>query len=180
MTQFFIIAASEGGVVGGIAKEFGVNWQLFISQLIAFIVVALVLKKFAYKPVLDMLDQRRERIAQAEANAEKIQAELAETQAERDKVLAEANQKAQEMIDDAKEAAKQVGEAEGQKAVKQAEEIIRKAREATEADRDQMMSELKAEIGRLVVETTAKVSGKVLTAEDQQRLIDDTNRELAA
>ena len=167
-------------MVGGIAETFGVNWQLFISQLIAFIVVALVLKKFAYKPVLDMLDQRRERIAQAEANAEKIQAELAETQAERDKVLAEANQKAQEMIDDAKEAAKQVGEAEGQKAVKQAEEIIRKAREATEADRDQMMSELKAEIGRLVVETTAKVSGKVLTAEDQQRLIDDTNRELAA
>ncbi|MBT6661163.1 MAG: F0F1 ATP synthase subunit B, partial [Verrucomicrobia bacterium] len=163
-----------------ITKTFGVNWQLFISQLIAFIVVALVLKKFAYKPVLDMLDQRRERIAQAEANAEKIQAELAETQAERDKVLAEANQKAQEMIDDAKEAAKQVGEAEGQKAVKQAEEIIRKAREATEADRDQMMSELRVEIGRLVVETTAKVSGKVLTAEDQQRLIDDTNRELAA
>ena len=115
-----------------------------------------------------------------EANAEKIQAELAETQAERDKVLAEANQKAQEMIDDAKEAAKQVGEAEGQKAVKQAEEIIRKAREATEADRDQMMSELKAEIGRLVVETTSKVSGKVLTDEDQQRLIDETNKELAA
>ena len=180
MTQFFIIAASEGDVVGGIAETFGVNWQLFISQLIAFIVVALVLKKFAYKPVLDMLDQRRERIAQAEANAEKIQAELAETQAERDKVLAEANQKAQEMIDDAKEAAKQVGEAEGQKAVKQAEEIIRKAREATEADRDQMMSELKAEIGRLVVETTSKVSGKVLTDEDQQRLIDETNKELAA
>ncbi|MFL3666852.1 MAG: F0F1 ATP synthase subunit B [Verrucomicrobiota bacterium] len=179
MTEFIVLAA-DGGVVSDITKTFGVNWQLFISQLIAFIVVALVLKKFAYKPVLDMLDQRRERIAQAEANAEKIQAELAETQAERDKVLAEANQKAQEMIDDAKEAAKQVGEAEGQKAVKQAEEIIRKAREATEADRDQMMSELKAEIGRLVVETTSKVSGKVLTAEDQQRLIDDTNRELAA
>ena len=179
MTELIVLAA-DGGVVNDITKTFGVNWQLFISQLIAFIVVALVLKKFAYKPVLDMLDQRRERIAQAEANAEKIQAELAETQAERDKVLAEANQKAQEMIDDAKEAAKQVGEAEGQKAVKQAEEIIRKAREATEADRDQMMSELKAEIGRLVVETTAKVSGKVLTAEDQQRLIDDTNRELAA
>jgi F-type H+-transporting ATPase subunit b len=179
MNQFFIIAASEGGVVGGIAKTFGVNWQLFISQLVAFIVVALVLKKFAYKPVLDMLEQRRERIAQAEANAEKIQVELAETQTERDKVLTEANQKAEQLIADAKEAARQVGEAEGQKAVKQAEEIIRKAREATEADRDRMMAELRAEIGRLVVETTAKVSGKVLTSEDQQRLIDETNRELA-
>ena len=167
-------------MVGGIAKTFGVNWQLFISQLVAFIVVALVLKKFAYKPVLDMLEQRRERIAQAEANAEKIQLELAETKTERDKVLAEANQKAEQLIADAKEAARQVGEAEGQKAVKQAEEIIRKAREATEADRDRMMTELRAEIGRLVVDTTAKVSGKVLTSEDQQRLIDETNRELAA
>ncbi len=166
--------------MGGIAKTFGVNWQLFISQLVAFIVVALVLKKFAYKPVLDMLEQRRERIAQAEANAEKIQLELAETKTERDKVLAEANQKAEQLIADAKEAARQVGEAEGQKAVKQAEEIIRKAREATEADRDRMMAELRAEIGRLVVDTTAKVSGKVLTSEDQQRLIDETNRELAA
>ena len=179
MTQFIVLAA-DGGVVGDITKTFGVSWQLFISQLIAFIIVALVLKKFACKPVLDMLEQRKERIAQAETNAEKIQTELAATEAERDKVLAKANQKAQEMIADAKEAAQQVGEVEGQKAVKQAEGIIRKAREATDADRDQMMSELRAEIGRLVVETTAKVSGKVLTDEDQQRLIDETNRELAA
>ena len=179
MTQFIVLAA-DGGVVGDITKTFGVSWQLFISQLIAFIIVALVLKKFACKPVLDMLEQRKERIAQAETNAEKIQTELAATEAERDKVLAKANQKAQEMIADAKEAAQQVGEVEGQKAVKQAEGIIRKAREATDADRDQMMSELRAEIGRLVVETTAKVSGKLLTDEDQQRLIDETNRELAA
>ena len=128
-----------------------------------------------------MLEARRKTIAESMENAEQIKTELAETQAERDKVLAEANQKAQEMIADAKEAAQQVGEAEGQKAVKQAEEIISQSRaKQPDADRDQMMSELKAEIGRLVVETTAKVSGKVLTAEDQQRLIDDTNRELAA
>ena len=171
---------AEKGAVGKIAETFGVNWPLFTSQCIAFLVLAILLKKLAYKPVLEMLEARRKTIAESMDNAEKIKTELAETQAERDKVLAEANQKAQEMIADAKEAAQQVGEAEGQKAVKQAEEIIRKAREATDADRDRMMSELKSEIGRLVVETTAKVSGKILTAEDQQRLIDDTNRELAA
>ena len=65
-------------------------------------------------------------------------------------------------------------------AIKQAEEIITKAREASEADRDALKAELKAEIGRLVVETTAKVSGKVLSDEDQQRLIAETNKELAA
>ena len=172
-------AGSEGGI-GEIAKTFGVNWPLFISQCIAFLLVAFLLKKWAYKPVTEMLESRKKTIADSIENAEQIKAELAETQAERNKVLTEANQKAEQLIADAKEAAKQVGEVEGQKAVKQAEEIIRKAREATDADRDRMMSELKSEIGRLVVETTAKVSGKVLTAEDQQRLIDETNRELAA
>ena len=164
----------------GLLQDLGVDGPKLIAQLINFAIVLFVLWRFAYKPVFEMLETRRKTIAESMDNAEKIKTELTETQAERDKVLAEANQKAQEMIADAKEAAKQVGEAEGQKAVKQAEEIIRKAREATDADRDQMMSDLRAEIGRLVVETTAKVSGKVLTTEDQQRLIDETNRELAA
>ena len=158
----------------------GVDGPKLIAQLINFGIVLLVLWKFAYKPVLEMLENRRQKIAQSMDEAEQIKTELAETQAERDKVMAEANQRAEKLIADAKEAAKQVGEAEGQRAVKQAEEIIRKAREATEADRERMLSELKAEVGRLVVETTAKVSGKVLTAEDQQRLIDETNKELAA
>ena len=158
----------------------GVDGPKLIAQLINFGIVLLVLWKFAYKPVLEMLETRRQKIAKSMDEAEQIKAELAETQAERDKVMAEANQKAEKLIADAKEAAKQVGKAEGERAVKQAEEIIRKAREATEADRERMMAELKAEIGRLVVETTAKVSGKVLTTEDQQRLIDETNKELAA
>ena len=184
MQKLIILAqaaeTADKGAFEKIVETFGVNWPLFTSQCIAFLVVAFLLKKMAYKPVLEMLETRRKTIAKSMENAEQIKAELAETQAERDKVLAEANQKAQEMIADAKEAAQQVGEAEGQKAVKQAEEIIRKAREVTEADRDSMMAELKAEIGRLVVDTTAKVSGKVLTAEDHQRLIDETNKELAA
>ena len=158
----------------------GVDGPKLIAQLINFGIVLFVLWRFAYKPVLEMLETRRQKIAKSMDEAEQIKAELAETQAERDKVMAEANARAEKLIADAKEAAKQVGKAEGERAVKQAEEIIRKAREATEADRERMMAELKAEIGRLVVETTAKVSGKVLTAEDQQRLIDETNKELAA
>ena len=158
----------------------GVDGPKLIAQLINFGIVLLVLWKFAYKPVLEMLETRRQKIAQSMDEAEQIKTELAETQAERDKVMAEANQRAEKLIADAKEAAKQVGEAEGQRAVKQAEEIIRKAREATEAEYEKMEAKLKAHIGRLAVETAIKVSGKVLTAEDQQRLIDETNKELAA
>ena len=51
-----------------------------------------------------------------------------------------------------------------------------KAREAAEADHARMLAELRREVGRLVVETTAKVTGKVLTLEDQQRLAEETSR----
>ena len=57
---------------------------------------------------------------------------------------------------------------------------VAKAREATEAVHARMLAELKQEVGRLVVDTTSKVAGKVLTAEDQQRLIQETNKEIAA
>ncbi len=183
MENLILIAANtEGGEgpLGEIAKTFGVNWPLFISQCIAFLIVALALKKFAYGPVLQMLEDRKQRIAESMENAEKIKTELAEAQAEKDEILSQANDDAKQLIKEAREAASKVTETENQKAIKQAEEIIAKAREASEADRDAMMAELKAEIGRLVVETTAKVSGKVLSDEDQQRLIDETNKELAA
>ena len=102
-----------------------VDGPKLIAQLINFAIVLFVLWRFAYKPVLEMLENRRQKIAESMDNADQIKAELAKTQAERNKVLAEANQKAEQLIADAKEAAKQVGEAEGQKAFMQAEEIIR-------------------------------------------------------
>ena len=162
------------------AEQFGVNWQLFISQCIAFLVVALALKKFAYGPVLKVLEERKQRIAEGIENADKIKAELEDTQAQKDAILKEAGEKRQEIIDAAKSAAAKLEREEAEKALKKAEDIIAKAQEATEASRQEMMSELKAEIGRLVVDTTIKVSGKVLSEDDQQRLIDETNKELAA
>ncbi len=183
MENLILLAEASGageGPLGEIAKTFGVNWPLFISQCIAFLIVALALKKFAYGPVLQMLEDRKQRIAESMENAEKIKTELAEAQTQKDEILSQANDDAKQLIKEAREAAAKVTETENQKAIKQAEEIIAKAREASEADRDAMMAELKAEIGRLVVETTAKVSGKVLSSEDQQRLIEETNKELAA
>ncbi|MBR90479.1 MAG: ATP synthase F0 subunit B [Verrucomicrobiales bacterium] len=183
MENWIIIAATPAGGEGPveqIVKTFGVNWPLFVSQCIAFLIVALALKKFAYAPVLKVLEDRKQRIAEGIENADKIKAELEATQAEKDRILKEAGEKRNEIIEAAKTSAVKLEKEEAEKALKKAEDIIAKAQEATEASRQEMMNELKAEIGRLVVETTMKVSGKVLTDEDQQRLIDETNKELAA
>ena len=68
-------AGGSEGPVQEIVKTFGVNWTLFISQCIAFLVVALALKKFAYAPVLKVLDDRRQKISEGIENADKIKAQ---------------------------------------------------------------------------------------------------------
>ncbi len=121
------------------------------------------LYKFAYKPILKVLEERRQRIADGLANAEKIKQELARTEAMRQEVLDKANAQATKLIEEARAAAARVQEQETQKAIAQAEQIITKAREAATLERQRMLTELKREVGALVVRTTAAVTGKVLT-----------------
>ena len=69
-------------------------------------------------------------------------------------------------------------EVETQKAIAAAEQIITKAREATAQDHARMLVELKREVGRLVVQTTTTVTGKILTPDDQRRLAEETEKQL--
>jgi F-type H+-transporting ATPase subunit b len=180
METLLMLAAADGNVVTQTARAFGISWPLFISQTISFCIVAFLLHRFAYKPILRVLEERRQRIAEGLANAEKIKQELASTEAARREVLDEANRRSTELIEEARAAAARLLEQESQKAIATAEQIIAKAREASTADHARMLLELRREVGRLVVETTGRVTGKVLTPEDQRRLIEEADRELAA
>ncbi len=161
-------------------ETLGIQWPKLIAQLINFSIVLFVLWRFAYKPVFQLLESRRQKIADSVANSDKIKAQLAETELERKRVLAEAGDQASKLIEDARAAAARVSEAETQKAIAAAEQIIAKAREAAMRDHARMLAELKREVGRLVVQTTATVTGKVLTAEDQKRLAVEAERQIAA
>jgi len=158
----------------------GVYWPKLIAQLINFGIVLFVLWKFAYGPVLAMLAQRRQKIADSMTDAEKIKAELAKTQAACQEMLNQANAQANKLIEEARAAASRVLETETQKAVAAAAQISAKAREAAAQEHARMMADLKREVGRLVVQTTARVTGKVLTIEDQKRLAEETARQIAA
>jgi F-type H+-transporting ATPase subunit b len=161
-------------------SELGIQWQVLLAQTISFSVVLFVLWRFAYRPVFAMLEARRQRIAEATANAEKIKTELAKTEVDRQKVLADAGDQADKLIDEARAAAARVRADETQKAVAAAEQIIAKAREAAAQEHAQMLAGLKREVGRLVVQTTSTVTGKVLTPEDQRRLAEETEKQLSA
>jgi F-type H+-transporting ATPase subunit b len=175
-----LIEVESGGQVEQIARTFGVDWPHLIAQIVSFGIVCALLYLFAYKPVLKMLTARRELIAQGLANSEKIQAELAKTETQRQEVLTQANAEAAQLLEDARNAAAQLRERETAKANVAAKQIIAKAREEAASDHTRMLTQLKREVGRLVVQTTAAITGKVLTTEDQQRLAQETVRELSS
>jgi F-type H+-transporting ATPase subunit b len=181
MNSLILLAqAGGGGPVQEIARTFGVDWAHLIAQIISFGIVCVLLHRYAYRPVLAMLEARREEIAQGLANAEKIKAELARTEAQRQEVMTQANTQATKLIEEARAAAARVQTQETQKAIAAAEQIMAKAREAAAQDHLRMLAELKREVGRLVIQTTAAVTGKVLTPEDQRRLAEETSKAAAA
>src|SRR6187455_1003286 len=97
-----ILAANEMvELAKATGEQFGFQTQLFISQVISFSIVAFLLHRFAYKPILKVLEERRQTISQSLANAEKIKQELANAQVKANEILAQANAQANKNIEEA-------------------------------------------------------------------------------
>jgi F-type H+-transporting ATPase subunit b len=181
MNSLVLLAVVEsGGPVETVTKTFGVDWSHLVAQIISFCIVCALLYRFAYRPILKMLEERRQQIAQGLANTEKIKAELARTEAQRHEVMMQANAQAAKLIEEARAAAARLLEQETQKAIAAGQQIITKSREAAAQDYARMLAELRQEVGGLVVQTTARVTRKILTADDQRRLAEEAAEQLAA
>jgi F-type H+-transporting ATPase subunit b len=165
---------------GKVAQQFGVYWPNLIAQVILFAIVYYVLKKYAFQAVISMLEERRRRIEEGQLNAEKIKKQLAEAQAKYEEILAKANAESQRLLDEVRASGDRLAEQKRQEAITAAEQIALKAQEAIALERDKIMAEMKRELGRLVVDTTARVTGKVLSPEDQQRINEESARQIAA
>jgi F-type H+-transporting ATPase subunit b len=163
-----------------IGSRTGFTGPQFIAQCVAFTFLCILVNKLAWKPVRTVLEQRRKTIEDAMANAEKIKRELAEAEATRLRIIQKANEQAGTIIAEAEKAAVTRGEQKTQEAARAAEEIIKKAHEAAVLDHQRLLAELKREVGALVIQTTEKVAGKVLTSDDQRRLNAETLQQLGA
>ena len=163
-----------------IGTQTGFSLPQFIAQCVAATILFIILQKFAWQPVRSILEQRRKTIEEAMANAEKMKLKLADAETARLAILQKANEQANGIIAEAEKAAVARGELRTQEASRQAEDIIKKAHEAAVLDRDRLLTELKQHVGSLVIQTTEKVTGKVLTSDDQARLNSETLHQLSA
>jgi F-type H+-transporting ATPase subunit b len=141
---------------------------LFVWTLVAFLAVFFILRKFAWKPILNALSERETGIADSIASAERLKKEMSQMQAENEKIMADAREKRSQILKEAKE---------------EYERIIGKTKDDTKAIADKMMAdaqqqiqqqkmaaltEVKNEIGKLAVEVAEKVLRKQLATADAQ------------
>ena len=162
-----------------IFKQFGVTWPQFIAQLILFIIALFVLNKYAFGPVLKILEERRKRIEEAHLNAEKIKKQLAEAELRYQEVLRKANDDAEILLEESRKNNEAFAQREMDRAVKESAAIVERARHEIASERNLMLDTVKREMVSLVIKTTASVAGKVLSSEDQRRLNEEATKELA-
>ena len=161
------------GALGEIMRTFHVTWPLLISQAVSFLIVAVLLKKFAFGPIQKMLEERRARIISGEEKLKLIERQLADSVQTTASAIAKANDEAVRMVQEAKAGAATFSEQKAQEAISSAQTILAKAEAAATADRDRLIAELKSEFGRMVAMTTSQVTGKILTTDDQKRINED-------
>jgi len=178
MIHTHLLLAASDNPVTNLANQFGVDWPLLLAQVFSFAVVAYLLYRFGFKPVIATMDERQKAIAEGLQNAEEMKKQLAETERQHQEILKKASEQAQKMVDEARATSQALIEKQTQEAAAQSQEIIRKGQESIELDRKKMLAEARQEIARLVVSTSARVLSRELTEDERSRYANAAAKEL--
>ena len=141
------LAAAPHEAIIELFKGFGVDGPHLLAQIVNFTLLAFVLYRFAIKPALGQLDARTAIIEKGLADAER----------RREEILTQASQEAAALVTQAAATAQKTVEAAKAAAAAEAAEVLRRGQAALESERAKMLAEVRAEVARLVVATTAKV-----------------------
>ena len=144
------------------------NLGYFVWIFVAFVVVFLVLKKFAWKPIIKSLNEREQNIAGAIATAEKVKAEMAQLQSENETLLAKAREERAQLLKEARETKDKIVNEAKEQAKTEAARIIADAQQAINAQKMAALTDVKNEVGKLVIEVSEKILKQELSSQNRQ------------
>lgn len=160
-------------------ESLGIDWRLFLFQIVNFLILLFILKKVLYKPVLGYLESRQKKIEDGLKMAEKIEAEWEKIQQAAKARIAEVEKQSFQIIEEARRVAtskeKEVLDLTQQKSAK----IIEEAKKEMMREREKIAEELKAEMSELVVLATEKILKRGLKASDEKELIKEAIKSIA-
>ncbi len=147
-----------------ITPQFG----LFFWNLVAFLIVFLILKKFAWKPILNSLNERESGIAESLATAERVKAEMSQLKSENEALLQSAREERAIMIKDAKTASDTMIAEAKDKAKAEYDKIVSDAQQAITQQKNAALIDVKNQVGALVIEVSEKIIRRELSNKSEQ------------
>lgn len=153
-----------------ILTNFGVQPTLLIGQVVNFLIILFLLKKFFYGKILDALEERKKKIEESLKNADTIELRLQETEEKSAKIIEESQSQAQKIITEAKTQAAEIVTQAAQDAQKTIQEATLAAQNQIEAQREKMKDELMEDTLTLVAQVTKKVLSRNLKAAEKQNI----------
>ena len=181
LPMFMLVATdtvAHDSLLDSIIHTFGVDWSNITAQGINFAIFSLILWKFAFAPLMRVIDTRHKEIQDGLQYAEDSKARLADVERQTAEKLEEAASEANTVVAEARERAENFVDGQKRKAVKEAQQIIEKSRENIEQERKHMMAEAKKDVADLVAKVSAKVLEKELGPQDQERFAIAAGKEI--
>lgn len=163
---------------GGIAT-LGINLNIFVAQLVNFLVVLLVLWKFAYKPLVKILDDRSHKIEESLKQSDAVEVRVKQLEIEQKQIIATAKGEAMQIL----EMAKQDADARKQEllavAKKEVERVVQQGKEQLQAEKAQMIHEAKTELVQLAVAATKKILESEVDEKASQKIASDVIQKMS-
>ncbi len=162
-----------------IFKDFGVQPILLAAQVVNFLILMFLLKRFLYKPILNVLETRKSKIAQSLKDADEIEKRLQKISSEQEKRINEAMNEARKIIEDANKSSEDIVKDAQLKASQEATKIIEKAKIELRSERDQLKTEIRNEVGDLVALSLKRFFSKDLSDKDKKDLVESSLKNLS-
>lgn len=152
--------------------------SLIIWLTVTFVVLLVLLRKFAYSPILDTMDKRSQRIQDALDQTEKLKSDADKMFAEYTKQLDNAKMEANGIIEQGKKIGEQLRQEMVEKAKEQSSNLIKQAEGEIESKKEEVLKELRQNVATLSVSIAEKVLKKSINEEEHQRLLEDSMAEV--
>ncbi|MFZ2300088.1 MAG: F0F1 ATP synthase subunit B [Candidatus Moraniibacteriota bacterium] len=150
----------------------GIDWKLLLAQAVNFLVLLFILRRFAYKPMLDFLEKRSTRIEQGLKDAEAAQTKLAAMEAKEKETLSVARNEARAIIDAAETSAKKRDAERLAETEAQTKRFLEDARIKIEAEKQKILVEARQEIAEVVALSVEKILRETVDAKVGKKIIE--------
>jgi len=158
--------------LGDVLNQLGISGTLLLSQIVNFLLIMIILRLFLYGPVLNMLDKRKERIANSMKDAERAATAAAEAQKEREAIMDAARREAQEVRAQATRDAEKIAQEVRSRAEQESSDIRRKAQVEAKAQTEEVLADAQKQIAELAILATEKILGRELQNKgDHERFV---------